>query len=173
MTIRLPCDMMDIVFERRYTIMALTNDDLLAISQLLDVKLKAEIQPIKNEIQTLKSEIQYVRTELQAEIQSVRTELQAEIQSVKTELQAEIQSVRTELQAEIQSVKANLETEIRQIKLFQENQIMPRLNTIEACYLSTYERYKDSVEGYEALQADNEIMKQVIMEHSGKLQKLA
>lgn len=142
--------------------MALTNDDLLAISQLLDVKLKAEIQPIKNEIQTLKSEIQYVRTELQAEIQSVRTELQAEIQSVKTELQAEIQSV-----------KANLETEIRQIKLFQENQIMPRLNTIEACYLSTYERYKDSVEGYEALQADNEIMKQVIMEHSGKLQKLA
>ncbi len=142
--------------------MALTNDDLLAISQLLDVKLKAEIQPIKNEIQTLKSEIQYVRTELQAEIQSVRTELQAEIQSVKTELQAEIQSV-----------KANLETEIRQIKLFQENQIMPRLSTIEACYLSTYERYKDSVEGYEALQADNEIMKQVIMEHSGKLQKLA
>ena len=153
--------------------MALTNDDLLAISQLLDVKLKAEIQPIKNEIQTLKIAIQYVRTELQAEIQSVRTELQAEIQSVKTELQAEIQSVRTELQAEIQSVKANLETEIRQIKLFQENQIMPRLNTIEACYLSTYERYKDSVEGYEALQADNEIMKQVIMEHSGKLQKLA
>ena len=142
--------------------MALTNDDLLAISQLLDVKLKAEIQPIKNEIQTLKSEIQYVRTELQAEIQSVRTELQAEIQSVKTELQAKIQSV-----------KVNLETEIRQIKLFQENQIMPRLNTIEACYLSTYERYKDSVEGYEALQADNEIMKQVIMEHSGKLQKLA
>ena len=131
--------------------MALTNDDLLAISQLLDVKLKAEIQPIKNEIQTLKSEIQYVRTELQAEIQAVRTELQAEIQSVK----------------------ANLETEIRQIKLFQENQIMPRLNTIEACYLSTYERYKDSVEGYEAFQADNEIMKQVIMEHSGKLQKLA
>ena len=57
--------------------------------------------------------------------------------------------------------------------MFQENQIMPRLNTIEACYLSTYERYKDSVEGYEALQADNEIMKQVIMEHSGKLQKLA
>ena len=173
MTIRLPCGMMDIVFERGYTIMALTNDDLLAISQLLDVKLKAEIQPIKNEIQTLKSEIQYVRTELQAEIQSVKTELRAEIQAVRTELQAEIQSVRTELQAEIQSVKANLETEIHQIKLFQENHIMPRLNTIEACYLSTYERYKDSVEGYEALQADNEIMKQVIMEHSEKLQKLA
>lgn len=135
--------------------MALTNEDLLAISQLLDVKLRAEIQPIKNEMQTLKSEIQHVKSELKAE-------LQAEIQSVKTELQAEIQSVKTELQAEI-----------HQIKLFQENEIMPRLNTIEACYTSTYERYKDSVEGYEALKADNEVMKQVLMEHSDKLRKLA
>lgn len=109
--------------------MALTNDDLLAISKLLDVKLKAEIQPIKKEIQSL--------------------------------------------QREILSVKEELQTEIHQMKLFQENIMMPRLNTIEACYLSTYERYKDSTEGYEALQADNEIMKQVIMEHSEKLQKLA
>ncbi len=120
--------------------MALTNEDLLAISQLLDVKLKAELQPMKNEIQTLRSEIQFVKTELQAEIQSVKTELQAEI---------------------------------HQIKLFQETTIMPRLNTIESCYLSTYNRYKDSVEGYEVMQADQEIMKKVLMEHSEKLQKLA
>ena len=51
--------------------------------------------------------------------------------------------------------------------------MMPRLNTIEACYLSTYNRYKDSVEGYDALQADNALMKSIIMEHSDKLQKLA
>lgn len=124
--------------------MALTNEDLLAISRLLDVKLKAELQPMKNEIQTL------------------RSDLQGEIQSVKAELHAEIQSVKTELQ-----------TEIHQIKLFQENTIMPRLNTIESCYLSTYHRYKDSVEGYEAMQADQEIMKKILMEHSEKLQKPA
>ena len=59
------------------------------------------------------------------------------------------------------------------MKLFQENVMMPRLNTIEACYLSTYDKYKNSVEGYEALQADSELMKQVIMEHSAQLQKLA
>lgn len=134
--------------------MALTNDDLLAISQLLDVKLKAEIQPIKNEIQSVKNEIQSVKAELQGEIQSVKAELQGEIQFVK---------------ADLYSVKA----EIHQIKLFQENTIMPQLNTIQACYTSTYNRYKDSVEGYERLEADNELMKQIIMEHSRKLQKLA
>lgn len=149
--------------------MALTQDDLLAISQLLDVKLKAEIQPIKNEIQSLKSDVQSVKTELQAEMQALKAEQRAEIQALKAELQAEMQA----LWAELQAVKASLEAEIHKIKLFQENVIMLRLNTIESCYLSTYERYKDSTEGYEALQADNEIMKAIIMEHSERLQKLA
>ena len=149
--------------------MALTQDDLLAISQLLDVKLKAEIQPIKNEIQSLKSDVQSVKTELQAEMQALKAELQAEMQALRAELQAEMQA----LWAELQAVKASLEAEIHKIKLFQENVIMLRLNTIESCYLSTYERYKDSTEGYEALQADNEIMKAIIMEHSERLQKLA
>ena len=142
--------------------MALTNEDLLAISQLLDVKLKAEITPIRNEMQALRSEIQAVKGELQAEIQAVKGELRAEIYAVKGELQAEIQAVKGELQAEI-----------HQIKLFQENIIMPQLNTIQACYTSTYDRYKDSVEGYEALKPDNEVMKKVIMEHSDKLKRLA
>ena len=54
--------------------MSLTNDDLLAISQLLDVKLKAEIQPIKNEIHTLGNEVQNVRGSLgclQNEVQEI------------------------------------------------------------------------------------------------------
>ena len=142
--------------------MALTNDDLLSISQLLDVKLKAEIQPIKNEMQTLRNEIR-----------SVKTELQGEIQAVKAELQGEIQVVKAELQGEIQAVKAELQAEIHQIKLFQENIMMPRLNTIESCYTSTYDRYKNSIEEYERMQADNELMKEIIMEHSAQLQKMA
>ncbi len=142
--------------------MALTNDDLLSISQLLDVKLKAEIQPIKNEMQTLRNEIR-----------SVKTELQGEIQAVKTELQGEIQAVKAELQGEIQAVKAELQAEIHQIKLFQENIMMPRLNTIESCYTSTFDRYKNSIEEYERMQADNELMKEIIMEHSAQLQKMA
>jgi len=38
--------------------MALTNDDLLAISQLLDTKLKHELQPIKNDIRDIKLDIE-------------------------------------------------------------------------------------------------------------------
>lgn len=54
-----------------------------------------------------------------------------------------------------------------------ENNVIPRLNTIEACYTSTYDRYKDSVEDYEAMKQDISIIKKVVTEHSEKLQKLA
>lgn len=66
-----------------------------------------------------------------------------------------------------------LEQRLKNIELSLENDIKPRLQTMEACYTSTYDRYKNSVEGYETMQADLEILKKVIGAHSEKLQKLA
>ena len=54
-----------------------------------------------------------------------------------------------------------------------EDKILPRLNTIESCYTSTFDRYKDSVEDYEAIKQDVSIMKKVIQEHSIKLQNIS
>lgn len=62
---------------------------------------------------------------------------------------------------------------LKRIELTQENDILPRLQNIESCYTSTYERYKNSVSDYEAMKQDIAIMKQVIAEHSEKLQRLA
>jgi len=67
-----------------------------------------------------------------------------------------------------------LENRLKHIEVdLLENNAIPRLNTIEACYTSTFNRYKDSVEDYEAIKQDIAIMKKVIAEHSEKLQKLA
>lgn len=62
---------------------------------------------------------------------------------------------------------------LKRIELTQENDILPRLQNIESCYTSTYERYKNSVADYEAMKQDISIIKDVIREHSEKLQKLA
>jgi archaellum component FlaC len=67
-----------------------------------------------------------------------------------------------------------IENRIKRIEVdLLESKVIPRLNTIESCYTSTYDRYKDSIEEYEALKQDINIMKKVISEHSEKLQKLA
>lgn len=93
------------------------NELLLAISEMMDTKLKSELQPLKNDLQSVKNEV-------------------------------------------------------HQLKLYQENVILPRLNTIESCYTDTYHRYKDYADKMDAAFADIELLKKVVSEHSEKLQKI-
>lgn len=92
--------------------MALTNEDLLAISNLLDVKLKSEIEPLKQQLTRIEVDLL-------------------------------------------------------------ENNVIPRMNTIESCYTSTYQRYKDYADKIESLFVDIDILKKVVSEHSEKLQKIS
>ena len=78
------------------------------------------------------------------------------------------------LKAEVDGLKKEvdtLKTEIHQIKLFQENIIMPRLNDIEACYTSTYQRYKDHADRMEQTYEDVALLKKVVASHSEMLQR--
>lgn len=92
--------------------MSLTNEDLLAISQLLDTKLDARLQPIENRLKRIEVDLL-------------------------------------------------------------ENNVIPRLNTIESCYTDTYNRYKDYADKMESAFADIDLLKKVVSEHSEKLQKIS
>ena len=50
---------------------------------------------------------------------------------------------------------------------------MPRLQTIESCYLSTYERYKDRNEQIDQLQLDISVIKRVVIDHGEQLRKIS
>lgn len=100
------------------------NELLLAISHMMDQKLKCELQPIKNDLQTVKNEVQTVKDD------------------------------------------------VRHMKLYQENIIMPRLNTIESCYTDTYSRYRNYSDKMESAFEDMELLKKVVSEHSMKRQAL-
>ncbi len=62
---------------------------------------------------------------------------------------------------------------LRKIESTQENDILPRLQNIEACYTSTYRRYQTGVEQIGAMQADIDVIKKVVKEHSDNLQKIS
>lgn len=63
----------------------------------------------------------------------------------------------------------SLENRTKNIELLLENNVIPRINTIESCYTSTYRRYANGINQVEALQADMDIVKKVVTEHSEKL----
>ena len=92
------------------------------------------------------------------------------------ELLLAISNMLDPIRNDMQSIKQDIQeikTRVKKIEITQENEILPRLNTIESCYTSTYHRYKDNVDTYESMKQDISIIKKVVAEHSEKLQKLA
>ena len=92
------------------------------------------------------------------------------------ELLLAISNMLDPIRNDMQSIKQyiqEIKTRVKKIEITQENEILPRLNTIESCYTSTYDRYKDNVDTYESMKQDISIIKKVVAEHSEKLQKLA
>ncbi len=85
------------------------------------------------------------------------------------ELLLAISNMLDPIKEDIQDIKDR----VKRIELTQETVVIPRLNTIETCYTSTYDRYKDNVETYESMKQDISIIKKVVAEHSEKLQKIS
>lgn len=98
--------------------MSLTNEDLLAISQLLDIKLDSKLKPIKDDVKSIKDEQTRINLIIENEIQ-------------------------------------------HDIQLLAEN------------YVPAAKRYERTIAEIQSMQADIDIMKKVITEHSEKLQKIS
>ena len=94
------------------------------------------------------------------------------IKSDIKEMKSDISGLKGDVQVlkdDMQEVKGR----VKKIELTQENVILPRLQNIEACYTSTYDRYKESVEDHEEMKQDISILKKVVAEHSEKLQRIS
>ena len=58
------------------------------------------------------------------------------------------------------------------LKPLLENDTLPRLQNIEACYTSTYRRYANGINQLEVMETDIGMIKKAVTEHSRKLQAL-
>ena len=118
-----------------------------------------------------------LRTEIAETRDSLQSSLRAEIAETRDSLHAEIAETRDSLQsslrAEIAETRDSLQSQLTQINLTLEQNVVPRLNTIESCYVSTYERYSQGINQLESIQSDILVMKDVIMKHSTQLAKIS
>lgn len=73
----------------------------------------------------------------------------------------------------LKSNLAPIENRLTKIEITLENDIIPRLQNIETCYTSTYERYKNNADKMEAAFADLELLKKVVADHSEKLKMIS
>lgn len=140
---------------------------------------------LENMQNSLRTEIAETRDSLQSSLRaeiaetrdSLQNSLRAEIAETRETLHAEIAETRDSLQsslrAEITETRDSLQSQLTQINLTLEQNVVPRLNTIESCYVSTYERYSQGINQLESIQSDILVMKDVIMKHSTQLAKIS
>ena len=121
--------------------------------------------------------ITYLLGEISGMLENMQNSLRTEIAETRETLHAEIAETRDSLQsslrAEIAETRDSLQSQLTQINLTLEQNVVPRLNTIESCYVSTYERYSQGINQLESIQSDILVMKDVIMKHSTQLAKIS
>lgn len=67
-----------------------------------------------------------------------------------------------------------LESDMKYVRVVQlENNVIPRLNTIEACYVDTAKRYVERTEQIDAMSADIKVLQSVVLDHSQKLSQIS
>ena len=130
------------------------NELLLAISDIVEAK----VDPLHKEIQQVRKEVTEKITLLENRITEVETKLESRI---------------TKLESRITEVETRLESEIVRISVLMENNVVPRIDNIESCYVSTYNRYVEGLNQISSIQSDVDVIKKVVIEHSKKLQRIS
>lgn len=154
--------------------MSLTNEDLLAISQLLDTKLDARLKPIENDIKSIRDEQILMKDEQRRlwEGQKGLCDEQRKLWEGQKELRDEQRKQREELK-ELREGQKELRDEQKRINLIIENDILHGINILVENYVPAVKRFEKAVERMDAMQADIDIMKKVLAEHSEKLEKIS
>ena len=124
-----------------------------AIGQLLDVKL----QPVHERLDRMDERLDGIDERLDRMDERL-TNLEGQMIVVNTRL--------TNLEEQVSDVK----TRVKRVELIMENEVKPRLHTIEECYLSTYRRYVEYSEKMKNAFVDIDILKKTVHLHSIKLQ---
>jgi len=110
-------------------------------------------------------------TEMRGDITEMRGDI-TEMRGDITEMRGDITEMRGDI-TEMKSDIADIKTRLKKVEVVQENVILPRLETIEACYTSTYDRYRRGADDFEMMKQDIEVVKKVVAEHSVKLQMIS
>lgn len=167
------------------------NELLLAISNIVGshikplrddiAELKADISVLKEKVHMLEEDVSILKNDvaiLKDEVAVLKADvavLKDDVSVLKNDVAVLKDNVAV-LKNEVAVLKDNvsaLNEHTHRIELTLENNVLPRLQNIESCYTSTYDRYSNGIVQLETMQSDIDVIKIVVAEHSKKIEKLA
>ena len=106
---------------------------------------------------------------MDVKIGTLHQTMRDEMKEMENSLHGEITGLKSEMQSEMAEMKAD----ICALKMQNENDIIPRLQNIESCYVDTSKRFYMELGQMEDLKQDVDVLKKVVAEHSERLQKIS
>ena len=136
------------------------NELLLAMSDLLDEKLDVRLKPLEKDVRAITVEVESIKEEISS--------VKEEVSSVKEE----VESIKGEISAVKEEVGAVKEEQAR-MNLIIENEIRPSVHLLAENYVPAAKRYESASLEIDEMQADIEMLKKVVSDHSEKLKKIS
>lgn len=128
----------------------MSDQELLsAISDIVEAK----VEPIKQDIRSLKEEVSGLKEEVSVLKEDV------------SDLQKNVGSLTSRMDS--------LEKEVKRNSILLENEVLPRLQTIEKLYVDSSKLFIEKAGQIDSMQDDIDVMKVIIQEHSEKLEKIS
>lgn len=167
---------------------------LLAISNMMDEKLKENLKPIEirldkledrmcaleNRVGALEDEMKNLGNRvgvLENRVGALENRVGALEDEVKNlgnrvgVLEDETKALKNTVGGLDSNIEMLMEKMLKvEVKL--DHNISSRMKNIEDCYLAAFERYQNSTDTYEDMQEDHQLLKKVVAKHSQRLQAL-
>ena len=135
--------------------MSMTNEELLlAMSEMMDTKLAANLKPIKNRLDRMDERLDRIEVRLDR--------VEERLDRVEGKLD-HVEGRTNRVERKVVKIEVDL----------LENNVIPRLNTIEACYTSTYQRYQDYADQMDCVYENIKLLNQTVIKHSQILKKIS
>ena len=141
----------------------LTKEDL----QSIELIVTRAIGGVEGEVSSLNTKV----TSLDSKVSSLESSVST-LQTDVATLKADVSDLKTDVSS-LNSRVSNLEQDMRVVKVdLLENKVIPRLDTIEKCYVDTSKRYMEKTDEFDAAIVDIEVMKLAIQKNSRDIEEL-
>lgn len=147
--------------------------DLLLEKMTKAEKIADQLEEIKTDVSVLKNDVAVLKDDvatLKDDVATLKTDvavLKDEVATLKNEVSV-LQTNVTTLNREVTGIKNRLDS----VEVTLDHKMKPILYDIISCYISTYDRYRNSVEEQEAMKTDVSVLKEVVTRHSSILHSM-
>lgn len=150
--------------------MTLTKDDLQAISELLGNEM-ADVKGKLEQLENGQKQLENRQKQLENGQKQVGDRL-AQLENGQNQIERGLKQVEGRMVA-VEEKLIYLDGNVRKIKIDMEQSILPRLQTIESCYLTSYHRIQLAADKIDRMDNDIEVIKNVVTKHSEATQAIA